>query len=109
MNRVWDNIGFAMSFAGFGYIVLWLTGSLDDLMLSPALHVVGAAAAVFACVNLLLRAVGRRRHAGIGSAAPPASPARPPAGILRSQRRKPARPLPQVKPRNHFGLRGRPH
>jgi hypothetical protein len=109
MNRVWDDIGFAMTFAGFGYIVLWLTGSLDDLMLSPALHVVGAAAAVFACVNLLLRAVGRRRRAATGNDIPAASAGRLPAGILRPPRRKPACPLPQVKPRNHFGLRGKPH
>ena len=30
MNRVWDYIGFAVWFAGLGYIVLWLFGSSSN-------------------------------------------------------------------------------
>ena len=33
MNRVWDYIGFAVCFAGLGYIGLWLVGSPDYLAL----------------------------------------------------------------------------
>ena len=36
MNRVWDYIGFAVWFAGLGYIVLWLFGSPEHLILPPA-------------------------------------------------------------------------
>ena len=68
MNRVWDYIGFAVWFAGLGYIVIWLLGSPDHLMLPPALHAVGVAAAMLVPVRLLLRAVGRRR-AGAGRCA----------------------------------------
>jgi len=73
MNRVRDYIGFAMTFAGLGYGVLWLAGALDVMMLSPPLHIVGVAATVFACVNLLLRAVRSRRRAGAGRGIPAAN------------------------------------
>ena len=63
MNRVWDYIVFAVWFAGLGYIVVWLGGSPVHLMLPPALHAVGVAAATLVPVRLLVRAVGRRRPA----------------------------------------------
>jgi hypothetical protein len=103
MNRVWDYIGFAVCFAGLGYIVLWLFGSPEHLTLSPALRVIGVALAMFVPVRLFLRAVGRRRHT-----AACAVPARKPAPVLRPRRRKPMCPLRPVKPRSHFGLRGMP-
>ena len=103
MNRVWDYIGFAVWFAGLGYIAMWLVGSPDHLVLPPALHAVGVAAAVLVPVRLVLRAVGKQRTGAV----PPARP-RTPATVLRPTRRRPARPLRQVKPRNHFGLRGMP-
>ena len=103
MNRVWDYIGFAVWFAGLGYIVLWLFGSPEHLILPPALHMIGVASAMFVPVRLFLRAVGRRRQA-----AACAVPRRKPAAVLRPRRRKPACPLRPVKPRSHFGLRGMP-
>ena len=104
MNRVWDYIGFAVWFAGLGYIVMWLLGSPDHLMLPPGLHALGVASAMLVPVRLLVRAVGRRRAA----AATFAVSARKPAAVLRPRRRKPAHPHRFVKPRSHFGLRGMP-
>ena len=102
MNRVWDYIGFAVWFAGLGYIVMWLLGSPTHLTLPPALHAVGVATALLVPVRLLVRAVGRRR------AAPAVSP-RKPTAVLRPPRRKSSYPIRKVKPRSHFGLRGLPH
>jgi len=109
INRVRDYIGFAVGFAGFGYVVLWLTGASDRLLLSSTLHAAGAAAAIFTSVSLLLHAVGRRRRdAGAGGAVSGLL-ARTPVAILRAAAaRKPRAPLPRVKPRKHFGLRGKP-
>jgi hypothetical protein len=104
MNRVWDHIGFAVWFAGLGYIVLWLLGSPDHLTLPPGLHALGVASAMFVPVRLLVRAVGRHRSAAQSAVRP-----RKPTAVLRPLRRKPAYPLRQVKPRHHFGLRGTPH
>ena len=102
MTRVWDYISFAIWFAGLGYIVMWLLGSPDHLMLPPALHAIGMAAAVLVPVRLLLRIVKRRRaRAG--------HRARQPAVVLRPPRRKATYPVRAVKPRSHFGLRGVPH
>ena len=97
MNRVWDYIGFAVWFAGLGYIAMWLFGTPGQLALSPGLHAVGVASAMFVPVRLLLRAV----------AAHTAVRPRMPATVLRPPWRKPARRRP-VKPRSHFGLRGMP-
>ena len=102
MNRVWDHIGFAVWFAGLGYIVMWLLRSPDLLLLPPALHVLGVASAMFVPVRLLLRAMSRRR------ASAGAVPTRKPAAVLRPPRRKSSYPLRSVKPRSHFGLRGTP-
>jgi hypothetical protein len=101
MNRVWDYIGFAVWFAGLGYIVMWLLGSPDHLMLPPGLHAVGVASAMLVPVRLVLHAVSRRR-------AMPVVQARKPASVLRPPRRKSSYPLRPVKPRSHFGLRGVP-
>lgn len=103
MNCVWDYISFAVWFAGLGYIVLWLFGSTDQLILSPGLHAAGVAAAMFVPLRLLVRAIGRRRHRTQTASHP-----RKPAAVLRQSRRKPAYPSRPVKPRSHFGLRGMP-
>ena len=102
MRRVWDYIGFAVWFAGLGYIVMWLLRSPDLLLLPPALHELGLAAALLIPVLLIGRLVRRRR------AAADAVPARKPAVVLRPPRRKSSNPLRRVKPRSHFGLRGTP-
>ena len=103
MHRVWDYIGFAVWFAGLGYIVMWLLSSPDLLLLPPALHAVGVASAMFVPVRLLLRVIGHRRAA---TGAIRVVSARKPAAVLRPPRRKPPYPLRSVKPRSHFGLRG---
>ncbi len=103
MNRVWDYIGFAVWFAGLGYIVMWLLGSSDRLALSPGLHVIGVAAAMFVPVRLLLRVARRRRNAAQSAVRP-----RQPAVVLRPPSHRPAQPYRPVKPRSHFGLRGMP-
>ena len=102
MNRVWDYIGFAVWFAGLGYIVMWLLGSPGHLVLPPALHAVGVASAMLVPLRLLLHAVSRRRAA-------PAVQPRNAAAVLRPPRRKSSYPIRSVKPRSHFGLRGVPH
>ncbi|MGH6727997.1 MAG: hypothetical protein ACREB8_15860 [Pseudolabrys sp.] len=102
MHRVWDYIGFAVWFAGLGYIVMWLLNSPDLVLLPPALHALGVASAMFVPVRLLVRAIRHRRS---GQVAPSA---RKPAAVLRPPRRKPAYPMRSVKPRKHFGLRGAP-
>jgi len=105
MKRVWDYIGFAVCFAGLGYVVLWLVGSRDLLALPPALHALGGGAAAFVPVRLVIGVIGRRRAAnGALHAAP-----RKPAAVLRPPRRKATYPIRPVKPRSHFGLRGVPH
>jgi hypothetical protein len=103
MNRVWDYAGFVVWFMGLGYIVLWLVGSPEHRMLSPAFHLVGLASATFVAVRLLLLAIARWRVPfGVARAA---AGARAPAAVIKPPP-KPVRALPTVKPRDHFGLRG---
>jgi hypothetical protein len=106
MTRVWDCISFAIWFAGLGYIVMWLLGSPGHLVLPPALHAIGVAAAMLIPVRLLLRIVKRRRA---GPGVVPVVDTRQSAVILRPPRRKATYPIRAVKPRSHFGLRGVPH
>lgn len=105
MNRVWDYISFAICFAGIGYFALWLLDPAGHVMLAPALHAIGAAAAAFAPFYLLCCILRRRRGAACGM---PAAHARKPAAVLRPPRRKASYPIRKVKPRTHFGLRGVP-
>jgi len=105
MNRVWDYFSFAVCFAGLGYIVLWLFGSPEHLILPPALHIIGVASAMLVPVRLLLWAISQRR---VRAAAMPAAYSRTPVAVLRPRRRKPECKLRPVKPRSHFGLRGVP-
>ena len=106
MNRVWDYIGFAVWFAGLGYIVLWL-GRLARSSDAAAGFARGRRAPrrrSFPCA-CSSRAVSRRRAAG--GAMPAARAASPPpfCGRRGASRTYPVR---QVKPRSHFGLRGMP-
>jgi hypothetical protein len=105
MNPVWDYIGFAVCFAGLGYIGLWLGGSPDYLALPPVLHAFGGGAAALVPVRLIIAVANRRRTAG---GAMPAAHAGKPAARSRPLRRKAHYPVRQVKPRSHFGLRGVP-
>ena len=132
MNRIKDYSAFAIWFAGLGYIALWPITSPDSggkpfgaslfcgdaslgmldflcrsalpLQLPANLHVLGLLSALFVILQLALRALKRpRRPAGTSavdiSALVTRLPVPPP-------RRKPVRPLPRIKPRTHFGLRG---
>jgi hypothetical protein len=105
MNRVCDYCGFVVWFTGLGYLVLWLIGGTEHRLLPPALHGVGVLAATFVCVRLIVLAIKRWRVPVGGSAAALAGAA---ADAERQRPQQPARPLPTVKPRNHFGLRGTP-
>jgi len=132
MNRIKDYAGFAVCFAGLGYIVLWplispefggrpfaasifcgggspgvldwLCNSAHPLQLSPGLHAVGILSAAVATLRLLFYVVRRwRRPAATRESVLAARiPVAPPAW------RRPARPLRPVKARTQFGLRGTP-
>lgn len=132
MDRVRDYTGFAVWFAGLGYIVLWpmtspdfggrpfgasifcrensrnlldlLCNSAHTLRLPPALHVLGFLAAVFVAIRLLCFAVRRLRSRRAPGAA--MVTARLPAAVLPPPPRKPAYTPRPVKPRTQFGLRG---
>jgi hypothetical protein len=97
MNRVCDYCGFVVWFTGLGYIVLWLIAAPEQRMLPPALHGAGLLAATFVCVRLIVLAIRRWRV--------PAAVARAPSVLAEP----PPRRLPTVKPRDHFGLRGKPN
>jgi hypothetical protein len=102
MNRVWDYAGFAVWFVGLGYIAVWFVP--DHGSLSPALHVVGLTAAGLVAVRLMVLAIARLRRPAAGVA--PVAARKPHAMV--KPRAEPPRPLPTVKPRRHFGLRGAP-
>ena len=104
MDRVRDYLGFVGWFMGLGYLVLSLLGGPEHRMLSPALHGVGLLSATFVCVRLIVLAIARWRVAPATTAA---AGGRSPAAVLKSSPRALARPLPTVKPRSQFGLRGR--
>ena len=136
MNRIKDYIGFAIWFAGLGYIALWPVTSPDlggkpfgasilcreaslrvldllchstlPLQLPPSLHALGLLSTGFVTVRLLLRALKRsRRAAGARAADMSALATRLPDAVA-PPRRKPLRVVRPVKPRTHFGLRGMP-
>ena len=102
MNCVCDYLGFVVWFTGLGYVVLWLVGSPEHRMLPPALHGLGLLSATFVCVRLIVLAIGRWR----GPAAAANAAGRAPCALPEVPPCEPPRPLPTVKPRNQFGLRG---
>ncbi len=104
VNRVCDYCGFVVWFMGLGYIVMWLIDMPEHRTLSPAFHVVGLASATFVAVRLLLLAIARWRVPM--SVVRAGAAARAPNDVLKAPPQKPARPLPTVKPRSRFGLRG---
>jgi hypothetical protein len=136
MNRLRDYFGFAVCFAGLGYMAIWplsasgASGGLfgasflcrvppafgivrlfcdmpHPLILSPTLHVVGLASATAAALCLMWRALRRARRARAINAIA-ARRIRIPVALMPARRAKPTRRLPRVKPRSQFGLRGVP-
>jgi hypothetical protein len=108
MERCRDYFCFAVTFAGLGYVALWPLAAYGGSLfggwphpadLSPALHLAGTLSALFAAARFLLIAARRMR---------PPQPAPRIALMPRSARRRPLRTISPVKPRSHFGLRGKP-
>jgi hypothetical protein len=133
MNRVLDYLGFTGWLLGIGYIVLWPLTLLDHgapfaaskicsvsplawlchfphpLTLPLGLQLIGILSAAWVCLRLALHAIARQRRARAYRAGVVSTlNTRTPAAVLRPPRRKMIPPLRQVKPRNHFGLRGTP-
>jgi len=130
VNRVGDYCSFVIRFVGLGYVVLWpfaqpspLSSGLcrDDALswpslcncldrfphvfsLPPGLHVIGMVCAGCLSISVMVRPLSRWRRDGAQRAVMLA--ARIPAAVTRSPQRKPLGPHRNVKPRNHFGLRG---
>jgi hypothetical protein len=88
--RQWDRHGTCFGLTPHGY-------------LPPALHGIGVLAATFVCIRLIVLAIRRWRVPVGGSAAALAG-----GGPGCRAQAAAARPLPTVKPRNNFGLRGTP-
>ena len=127
-NRVVDYCAFAVRFVGLGYLVLWPFSTPDPfglarfcrpdtplwrfsshwpqlVSLTPGLHLIGILCAGCLGIHLLLRQVARWRR-GCANAALAAT-AHVPAAPAPTQQRAPfVKPLPKVKPRSEFGLRG---
>ena len=138
MNRIKDYAYFIGWFAGLGYIVLWpltapemggrpagasivcrdnalsaldlLCNSSHSVQLPPGLHALGFLSALFVMIRLLLYALQRSRRAGRGNEAAATSiDTQRLKIVIPPPQRKRRPPLPPVKPRSHFGLRGVPH
>jgi hypothetical protein len=132
MNRLRDYLGFAICFAGLGYMAIWplsangaggalfgaslvcqapapivlavLCRAPHPLTLSPALHVLGALSAAAFGARLLYCALRRVLRARIAGVNA-AGVVRVPANLMAPMR--PSPPLPRVKQaRREFGLRG---
>ncbi len=136
VNRIKDYTGFAIWFAGLGYLALWpvaspdldgkpfgafmfcrdvslsvldlLCNSAHPLQLPPTLHALGFLSTMFVTVRLLQYALKRARRALASSAVGMSVPMTRLPNVVPSPQRKPTRPLCPVKPRTHFGLRGMP-
>jgi len=137
MNRLRDYIGFAVCFAGLGYMAIWplsasgtsgalfgasiicrahtafnplplLCGLPHPLILSPALHMLGLVSAIVVVVRLPC-GVLRRRYRARANDADVHRRIRDLAASMPAPRSASSRPLPRVKPRSHFGLRGVEH
>lgn len=137
MNRIRDYIGFAIWFAGLGYVALWpvtspdsdgrpfgasiichdvslsvldlLCNSAHPLQLPPNLHALGLMSALIVALRLLYFAFRRSRRVVVAPTIDiSALLAQLPQMMPAPRRRKPVRPLRPIKPRAHFGLRGTP-
>lgn len=84
--------------------MLWLVGSPQHHMPPPAFHLAGLALATFVAMRLQLLAIARWRVPFSVTRA--SATARPPGAVLKASPPKAHRPLPTVKPRDQFGLRG---
>lgn len=137
MNRIKDYAGFIGWFAGLGYIVLWpitsdnlsgkpfgasifcrdgmlsvpdfLCNSVHPLQMPEGLHALGFLSALFVTARLLVHAFKRSRRAAGAVGHAPTSPILVASAAPAPPPRKPSPQRPRVKPRTHFGLRGRPH
>lgn len=98
MERVWDYSKFVVWFLGLGYFIMWLIGSFDDPAFPPGVHLLGLGAAAFVAVRVMAMAFVMMRII-------PAMPLPVPTEALQG---KAMPPLPTVRPRRHFGLRGAP-
>jgi hypothetical protein len=129
-GRVLDYFRFAIWLFGVGYVVLWPLIAADPigtalicpspplaflchfphpLTLPPGLQLIGVLSAGWVCLEVLFRLIARvQRAQERRSSAASVLSTRIPATVMRPPRRKPLSALPQVKPRSHFGLRGRP-
>jgi hypothetical protein len=132
MNRLRDYLGFAICFAGLGYVAIWplsangaggalfgasfvcpapmlalLCRAPHPLTLSPALHMLGALSAAAFGARLLYCAL-RRLLRGRAAGANTAGLVHIPANLMAPTRPgAPLPPLPRVKQaRREFGLRG---
>ena len=137
MTRIREYIGFAIWFAGLGYLVLWPVASPDangqpfgasllchdgafgalnllcntarPLRLPPSLHVLGVLSALVVALRLLAFVFKRsRRDVVTPKVDISALLARLPPATSAPRPRKPAAPLYPAKSRTQFGLRGVP-
>jgi hypothetical protein len=137
MNRIKDYTGFAIWFAGLGYIALWpvtspdlggkpfgasifchdvslsvldlLCNSAHPLQLPASLHALGFLSAMIVTGRLLVFAFKRSRRVVVTPTVDiSALLAHLPGTIPSLRRRKPPRRHRPVKPRTQFGLRGMP-
>ena len=107
MERIRDYGGFIVWFMGLGYLAGWAAAP-DRLAAMPAsVHAIGLTALAF----LPWRAwVWWKRRGAANAAVAPAVTASPSPPFTPIKQRRPAPPPKRnVKPRNHFGLRGVPH
>ena len=105
MDRVRNYISFVVWFVGLGYVALWPLAMTSPL-LSPGLHLVGAAAALWVIARLVWLAMRRLMRV-----AQPPAPWRAALrqGVRVLRREPPAPPPPRwVPPRREFGLRRAP-
>lgn len=138
MNRLRDYVGFAVCFAGLGYMAIWplsasgssgvlfgasvlchapagfgvlaaLCRAPHPLMLPPTLHVLGLLSALAAALRLACCALRRARRARAAKVSPARVIRIRASLMLAPAPPKPLPPLPRVKqPRSQFGLRGTP-
>ncbi len=107
MERIRDYGGFIVWFIGLGYLSAWATIAERLVAMPASVHAIGLTGLAFLPWRVWVWWRGRRP----ATAAP--APVNPPSAALPSSPARYRRPAPpprqNVKPRNHFGLRGVPH